>query len=107
VPPLVIVGDGPDRKVMERLAKESGVSHLVEFRGRIEGAEKYRLMPGAHAVLMPSRRETFGLVAIESLAAAGAPLVAGRYASGSDRRGAVGPAGTIGRKFPCDRRSFT
>src|SRR5215218_1092679 len=74
VPPLVIIGDGPDRKAMERLAEKSGLSRLVEFRGRIEGIEKYRLMSGAYAVLMPTRLETFGLVAIESLAA-GAPLV--------------------------------
>ena len=75
VPPLVIVGDGPDRKAMERLAQKHDLSGLVEFRGRVEGAEKYRLMSSAYAVLMPTRFETFGLVAIESLAA-GAPLVA-------------------------------
>jgi glycogen(starch) synthase len=75
VPPLVIVGDGPDRGVMERLVVRSGLSDLVRFRGRVEGAEKYQLIADAHAVLMPSRHETFGMVAIESLAAK-APLVA-------------------------------
>jgi glycogen synthase len=74
-PPLLIIGDGPDRKLVERMAKDCGVSDLTEFRGRVEGAEKYQLMSSAHAVLMASRRETFGLVAIESLAA-GAPIVA-------------------------------
>jgi glycogen synthase len=75
VPPLVIVGDGPDRGVMKRLAVRAGLSDLVRFRGRVEGAEKYQLMADAHAILMPSRHETFGMVAVESLAA-GAPLVA-------------------------------
>jgi glycogen synthase len=75
VPPLVIVGEGPDRGVMERLAVQLGLSDLVEFRGRVEGSEKYQLMADAHVVLMPSRHETFGMVAVESLAA-GAPLVA-------------------------------
>lgn len=75
VPPLVIVGEGPDRRAAERLVRGSGLSSTVEFRGRVEGAEKYRLMAAAHAVLMPSRFETFGLVAIESLAV-GVPLVA-------------------------------
>jgi glycosyltransferase involved in cell wall biosynthesis len=74
-PPLVIVGDGPDRKTIERLAERNGLSSLVEFRGRVEGVEKYRLMADAHAVLMPSRHETFGMVAVECLAA-GAPLIA-------------------------------
>ena len=75
VPPLVIVGDGPDRGAMERTAARLGLSRLVDFRGRVEGPEKYQLMADAHAVLMPSRHETFGMVAVESLAA-GAPLVA-------------------------------
>jgi glycogen synthase len=75
VPPLLVVGDGPDRKVVERMAEKSGFSHLIEFRGRVEGVEKYRLMSAAHAVLLPSRAETFGLAALESLAV-GAPVVA-------------------------------
>jgi glycogen(starch) synthase len=75
VPPLLVVGDGPDRKVVERMAHKSGFSRLIEFRGRVEGAEKYRLMSAAHAVLLPSRAETFGLAAIESLAV-GTPLLA-------------------------------
>ena len=74
-PPLVIVGDGADRKLVQRLVKKNGLSPWVEFRGRVEGEEKYRLMSAAHAVLIPSRAETFGMVGIESLAA-GAPLVA-------------------------------
>jgi glycogen synthase len=72
VPPLVIAGDGPDRGAMEKLAKRTGLSHLVEFRGRVEGPEKYQLIADAHAVVMPSRHETFGMVAVESLAAGGA-----------------------------------
>jgi glycosyltransferase involved in cell wall biosynthesis len=74
VPPLVIAGDGPDRGAMEKLARRSGLSHLVEFRGRVEGPDKYQLMADAHAVMMPSRHETFGMVAVESLAAGGAPV---------------------------------
>lgn len=74
-PPLVIVGDGPDRKVVEQQARRRGLAGLIDFRGRVEGAEKYRLMSSAHAVLMPTRFETFGLVVVESLAA-GAPIVA-------------------------------
>ena len=75
VPPLVVVGDGPDREAMERAAARLGLSSVVDFRGRVEGPEKYQLMADSHAVLMPSRHETFGMVAVESLAA-GAPLVA-------------------------------
>ncbi len=76
-PPLVVVGDGPDRERLEARAGELGLTTLVQFRGRVEGAAKYALMAAAYAVLIPSRYETFGMVAVESLAA-GAPVVAFR-----------------------------
>lgn len=74
VPPLLVVGDGPDRKKMEKMTGSLGISRRVQFRGRIEGPEKYRLMASSYAVLMPSRYETFGMVAAESLAT-GTPVV--------------------------------
>jgi glycogen(starch) synthase len=73
VPPLIVIGDGPDASTALGLAARLGVNRLVEFRGRIEGPEKYRLMASAHAVLVPSRYETFGMVAVEALAA-GVPV---------------------------------
>ncbi|WP_291423294.1 glycosyltransferase family 4 protein [Deinococcus sp.] len=73
-PPLLIVGDGADRGAMEQLARQRGLEEHVQFRGRVEGAAKFDLMARAHAVLMPSRFETFGMVAVEAQAA-GVPLV--------------------------------
>lgn len=75
LPPLVIVGDGPDRQSLASLATRLGLEQQVRFRGRVEGAEKYRLMAEAFALLMPSRFETFGMVAVEAQAA-GAPVIA-------------------------------
>lgn len=75
MPKLLVVGDGPDRGIMEQLAESLKITHLVEFLGRIDGTEKFRLMAAAHAVLMPSRFETFGIVAIEGQAV-GVPVVA-------------------------------
>jgi glycosyltransferase involved in cell wall biosynthesis len=75
LPPLVVVGDGPDEDVIRRRASEKGVLHRIEFRGRVEGAAKYHAIAGSYAVLMPSRFETFGMVAAEAMAA-GAPVVA-------------------------------
>lgn len=75
MPPLLLVGDGPDREVLEQQVMRSGLAHLVRFMGRVEGPEKYRLMAQAHAVLLPSRFETFSFVAAESQAV-GVPLVA-------------------------------
>jgi glycosyltransferase involved in cell wall biosynthesis len=74
-PPLLIVGDGPERTALASQAARLGLTERVEFLGRVEGVEKYRLMAAANAVLMPSRFETFGMVAAEALAV-GVPLVA-------------------------------
>lgn len=75
MPKLVVVGDGPDRQILEKHAENLGVLPLIKFHGRVEGIRKYQLMANAFAVLMPSRFETFGMVAAESQAA-GAPVVA-------------------------------
>lgn len=75
LPPLVIVGDGPDRLVIERMVDQHHLRDHVTFVGRVEGSAKYRLMADAYALLMPSRWETFGMVAAEGLAAS-APVVA-------------------------------
>lgn len=75
MPPVLIAGDGPDRPAMEAHVRRLGVAPYVRFLGRVEGAAKYRLMAEAHALLMPSRFETFGMVAVEAQAA-GTPVVA-------------------------------
>ena len=75
LPPLRIVGDGPDQGVLEQQAQRLGISQRVEFCGRVSGKDKYQLMADSTAVLMPSRFETFGMVAVEAQAA-GAPVIA-------------------------------
>lgn len=75
MPAIEVVGDGPDRARMESLVRAAGLGELVRFRGRIDGASKFELMAASHAVLMPSRFETFGMVAVEAQAS-GVPIVA-------------------------------
>lgn len=74
-PTLLIAGDGPDRTTVEHEVAQRHLRDRVRFLGRVEGRVKYDLIASAYAVLMPSRFETFGLVAVEAQAA-GAPLVA-------------------------------
>lgn len=74
IPPLLIVGDGPDRSLLEQQVNEMGLAETVQFCGRVQGSRKYDLFAEAYAVLMPSRFETFGMVAAETLAA-GLPLI--------------------------------
>jgi glycosyltransferase involved in cell wall biosynthesis len=72
----VLIGDGPERGALERLAAELGLEGRVEFLGwRADSqtivAERF------DALVVPSRAEPFGLVAVEAMLA-GVPVVASR-----------------------------
>ena len=68
---LLMVGDGPDRGAAEHL-NELKMSPHVSFLGKQNHVE--RLIPLAHALLMPSEMESFGLVALEAMACGVAPI---------------------------------
>ena len=63
---LLIAGDGRDRRHLERQVKDRGLLGRVEFTGRISERSKNSLLRRAQLVLMPSRFETYGLVALEA-----------------------------------------
>ncbi|MCH6160837.1 glycosyltransferase [Streptomyces marispadix] len=65
---LLIAGDGPDAETARSLARKLGVEGRTRWLGRVEGAVRYALLAGARLVCVPSRYETFGLVAAEALA---------------------------------------
>jgi glycogen(starch) synthase len=72
---LVLAGDGRDAEQLRTLAARSGAGERIVFRGRVSGVEKWRLLAASQLSVMPSRYETFGLSALESLACA-TPVVA-------------------------------
>jgi glycosyltransferase involved in cell wall biosynthesis len=71
---LVIAGAGPlDREVADWAATRSS----VEIAGLIDRGSCSKLMAGARAVLLPSAwEETFGLTAVEAMAASTPPVAA-------------------------------
>jgi N-acetyl-alpha-D-glucosaminyl L-malate synthase BshA len=69
---LLMVGDGPDRGAAEHLARSLKVAEHVSFLGKQNHVE--RLIPLAHALLMPSELESFGLVALEAMACGVVPV---------------------------------
>lgn len=71
---LAIVGDGPEHdRLVESIARR-GVADRVDLVGRLDAAGVARAMSGAVAVVVPSRMEAFGIVALEAWRS-GAPLV--------------------------------
>lgn len=69
---LVVAGDGPRRRFLERRARGLPVHFLGFVRGRDQLA---RVLATADAAIAPGPVETFGLAALEALAS-GTPLVA-------------------------------
>jgi len=67
-----IIGDGPQRKELERLADRLGISGKVKFLGFVD--EVYPYMKSSRVLALPSRREGFGMVVLEANAC-GLPVV--------------------------------
>jgi glycosyltransferase involved in cell wall biosynthesis len=72
---LVIAGDGPDRAALRRHADELGVGARVELIGHQSREALRALYARAHAFVLPSERESFGIAALEGRAA-GLPVIA-------------------------------
>ncbi len=65
---LVIAGHGRDVHRVEGLIRAMGLTRKVHRVGRITEVEKVQLLSRCKFVCMPSRYETFGIVAAEALA---------------------------------------
>lgn len=72
---LLLVGDGPERSNAEYLVHSLNLQDRVHFLGKQD--EVHRLLPLADLLLMPSKLEAFGLVALEA-AACRVPTIATR-----------------------------
>ena len=71
---LDVVGDGPERARIERLAKRAGAER-VRIHGRLPREQIRALFARSDAFLLPSRMESFGIAALEARCA-GLPVVA-------------------------------
>lgn len=62
---LLLIGDGPDRSLAQNLCRQLGVYEKVIFLGRQESVAE--LLAISDLLLLPSQKESFGLVALEAL----------------------------------------
>jgi teichuronic acid biosynthesis glycosyltransferase TuaC len=70
----LVVGDGPERGALERLAAELGIAGRVELTGQLPHAEALARARAAHLFAMPSVDEAFGVAYVEAMAA-GLPAI--------------------------------
>lgn len=64
---LILIGDGPERNIALDLAKSLGLEHDVRYLGRTTEVERILCM--SDLFLLPSASESFGLAALEAMAA--------------------------------------
>ena len=74
---LAVAGNGSHAAWLAQRARAARVRRAVTMLGHVDDAALVALLARASAVVLPSRYEPFGIVALEA-AAVGAPLVASR-----------------------------
>lgn len=93
---LLLLGEGPERPALEKLAAELGVASDLRLAGRVGAAPAY--MARAAVFVLSSAWEGFGRVLVEALAA-GCPVVSTDCPSGPREilaGGAFGPLVPVG-----------
>jgi glycosyltransferase involved in cell wall biosynthesis len=97
-----LLGSGPERRALEKLARALRIEERVQFEGQVPSGEMPERLAGLHALVLPSRSqpnwtEQFGRVLIEAMAS-GVPVVgsdSGEIPSVIGEAGLVYPEGEI------------
>lgn len=84
-----VIGDGPERPALARLAAQLGVDDRIEWRGQLPHAEAMESAREADLFVMPSVDEAFGVAYVEAMASA-MPVVAALGEPGPQEIAAVG-----------------
>ncbi len=74
---LILAGTGEELNALRDRVHQLGLTQRIHFFGRATPEEVVQLLNGSCFVVVPSREETFGIVALEALAA-GKPVLATR-----------------------------
>ena len=73
-----MVGDGDDRARLETFTNTLGIAGNVRFHGAVDDAQLQSLLSNAHVFVMPSKKEGFGIVFLEAMAA-GLPCIGANH----------------------------
>lgn len=69
---LLLIGDGPERYKIETMCRELGKCDQIHFAGKSKTIERFLI--NADLFILPSETESFGLAALEAMAA-GVPVI--------------------------------
>jgi len=72
---LTLIGDGPEREKLKARARNLGLNGEIRFAGQQDRVRVLEEMAAADLVVIPSREESFSLVALEAMTL-GKPVVA-------------------------------
>ena len=89
-PEYVVIGDGPRREPLERLAAELGVAERVRFLGQLPNPDAVARAAACDVFVMPGVEEPFGVAFVEAMAA-GLPAIGSRGEGGPEDIAAAGP----------------
>jgi L-malate glycosyltransferase len=69
---LLLIGDGPERYNVEQMCRELGFCNDIHFLGKSKNVERF--LANGDLFILPSETESFGLAALEAMAA-GMPVI--------------------------------
>jgi glycosyltransferase involved in cell wall biosynthesis len=87
---FTIVGDGPERTNLERLARSLGIEKVVSFCGMLRHGEAMKRLGASDVLVFPSIRDFGGAVVFEALAMGVVPVVVDFGGPGDIVRAEVG-----------------
>jgi teichuronic acid biosynthesis glycosyltransferase TuaC len=85
----LVIGDGPEREALTRLARELGLDGRVELAGQLAHEEAMRRVRACSLFVLPSTEEAFGVAYVEAMAA-GVPAIGARSEPGPQEIAAAG-----------------
>jgi glycosyltransferase involved in cell wall biosynthesis len=89
-PEYLVIGEGPCRDPLRRLAAELGVADRVRFLGQLPNPEAVARAATCDLFVMPGVEEPFGVAFVEAMAA-GLPAIGSRGEGGPEDIAAAGP----------------
>jgi glycosyltransferase involved in cell wall biosynthesis len=77
---LLLIGDGEERKNLEKLSKELGLEEEIIFLGKVSHDKLPKCYHAADIFVLPSLYESFGIVFLEAMAS-GLPIISTNIAA--------------------------